>query len=102
MTKQEKRDYLILEMAQQLCECAGISCQDCPKAHSPEEYGECELPEICNTLADYVIRKEEEAKKERTKEIFTKLIGACKFDGHTVNLYQSEIMEFAKDFGAKM
>ena len=64
MTEQEKRDNLIMEMAQQLCEAAGISCQNCPKAHSPEEFGECELPGICNTLADYVLRKEEEVKKE--------------------------------------
>lgn len=63
MTDEEKRDYLVLEIAQQLCENAGY-CQDCPKSHSPEEFGECELPEICNTLADYTLRKEDEARRE--------------------------------------
>ena len=84
MTEQEKRDDLVLEMAQQLCEYAGIGCQDCPKSHSPEEYGECELPEICTTLADYVLRKEEEVQKE-TAEVFS-------------NRIKSLILEF---YGAK-
>ena len=103
ITEQEKRDDLILEMAQQLCEAAGISCQNCPKAHSPEEYGECELPEICNTLADYVIHKEEEAQKGTIKDVMSYLYELSKGDMTDKEAACFDYIErmFCKKFGVE-
>lgn len=96
MTEQEKREKLIEELAQFMgeCEIEKKSCAECKG--SPDV--QCGAWNEAVRLYNYI----EEARKETAKEIFTKLINACKWDGHTVNLYQVEIAKFAKEYGVEV
>ena len=121
MTEQEKREKAIEEMARDLC--GETNCCACHNDWN------CEHKQFASKAVDYILCKEEEVRKEcdknaynawkgmfglkekaireevrkeTAKEIFTKLIDACRFDGHTVNLFQSEIVEFAKEFGVEV
>lgn len=103
MTEQEKREKAIAKMAV-------VGCVRNPQAYTSEECEVCGFKEgMCNAyrhatkLYDYILHREEEVQKERTKEIFKRLVGyKIEDDGWSWIVSREDLVPLAKEFGVEV